>query len=182
MTASRSSWSAAKLSEGLAGKYVDLYEFPDGTLEVRSKGRSRFPIVSSARTNACQPHSDSREQTTRAMHSRSSRCNKTIKREPKVQTNSEKGSAIRRILGSFTGRITNRKVHAGARGGNDGLMESVEKMKAVSHPSHSPWKPTKYGGSHITHRATTTTHYDDRTALQKWRRFSFAATRSVGAK
>jgi hypothetical protein len=25
-------------SEGLGGKYVDLYEFPDGTLEVRSKG------------------------------------------------------------------------------------------------------------------------------------------------
>ncbi len=30
----------SELSEGLGGKYVDLYEFPDGTLEVRSKGRT----------------------------------------------------------------------------------------------------------------------------------------------
>ena len=26
----------------------------------------------------------------------------------------------------------------------------------LSHPSHSPWKPPKNGGSHITHRTTTT--------------------------
>ena len=30
----------SEVSEGLAGKYVDLYEFPNGTLEVRSKGQS----------------------------------------------------------------------------------------------------------------------------------------------
>ena len=29
-----------ELSEGLGGKYIDLYEFPDGKLEVRSKGHS----------------------------------------------------------------------------------------------------------------------------------------------
>ena len=26
---------------------------------------------------------------------------------------------------------------------------------SVSHPSHSPWKPPQNGGSHITHRTTT---------------------------
>jgi hypothetical protein len=30
----------SELSEGLGGKYVDLYEFPDGRLEVRWKGHS----------------------------------------------------------------------------------------------------------------------------------------------
>jgi hypothetical protein len=44
------------------------------------------------------------------------------------------------------------------------------------HASHSPWKSTNYVDSHITHRTTTTTHYDDRTALQKQRRYRFAAT------
>jgi hypothetical protein len=29
-----------EVSEGLAGKYVELYDFPDGRLEVRWKGQS----------------------------------------------------------------------------------------------------------------------------------------------
>jgi hypothetical protein len=46
----------------------------------------------------------------------------------------------------------------------------------LSHSSHSPWKSTQYVDSRITHRTTTTTHYDDRTALQNQRRYRFAQT------
>ena len=40
-----------EVSEGLGGKYVDLYDFQDGRLEVRWKG-CPFPTVSSVRTDA----------------------------------------------------------------------------------------------------------------------------------
>ena len=38
------------LVDGLGGKYVDLYHFPDGRLQVRWKGVS-LPIASSRRTS-----------------------------------------------------------------------------------------------------------------------------------
>jgi hypothetical protein len=63
-----------ELSEGLGGKYVDLYEFPDGTL--RSERRvARFPIVSSAKTyvSATQRSSRTSDSATLLRSSRHSR-------------------------------------------------------------------------------------------------------------
>ena len=75
-------------SEGLGGKYVDLYEFPDGTLAVRSKGHllpyrffskdqrvSHTAVVENKRLSHALTIIKAQQQ---------------VKREPKVQTNSEK--------------------------------------------------------------------------------------------
>jgi hypothetical protein len=59
---------------GLAGKYVDLYKFPDGRLEVRWKG-TRFPTESSARTSASAIQRSLRIRDS-AMHSHASRQSK----------------------------------------------------------------------------------------------------------
>ena len=79
----------SEVSEGLAGKYVDLYEFPDGTLEVRSKGQSLPYRVFSK---------DQRVSHTAIVENKRLshvltliKAQQEIKREPKIQTNSEKG-------------------------------------------------------------------------------------------
>ena len=78
-----------ELSEGLGGKYVDLYEFPDGALEVRSKGRALPYRVFSK---------DQRVSHTAIVENKRLRHALTIikaqqdlKDQPKVKTNSEKG-------------------------------------------------------------------------------------------
>ena len=51
-----------EVSEGLAGKYVELYDFPDGRLEVRWKGQlASLPRLQQG--PARQSHRDRREQT-----------------------------------------------------------------------------------------------------------------------
>ncbi len=77
-----------QFSEGLGGKYVDLYEFPDGTLEVRSKDRTLpYRLFSK----------DQRVSHTAVVENKRLSHALTIikaqqdrKFEPKIQTNSEK--------------------------------------------------------------------------------------------
>jgi hypothetical protein len=77
----------SEVSEGLGDKYVDLYKFPDGTLEARSNGHT-LPYTSPARTNVSHT---AIVENKRLSHAPSSvKAQQEVKREPKVQTNSEK--------------------------------------------------------------------------------------------
>nr|WP_263384902.1 hypothetical protein [Granulicella arctica] len=77
-----------ELSEGLGGKYFDLYEFPDGTLEVRSKGRTLpYRLLSK----------DQRVSHTAVVENKRLnhaltiiKAQQDVQREPKVQTSSQK--------------------------------------------------------------------------------------------
>src|SRR6202166_1812695 len=82
------------VSEGLGGKYVDLYDFPDGRLEVRWKGQVLPYRVFSK---------DQRVSHTAIVENKRLRHALTIikaqqdtKCQPKVQTNSEKGGYKKR--------------------------------------------------------------------------------------
>ncbi len=87
-TASRSSWNAADLADGLGGQYVDLYHFPDGRLEVRWKGVS-LPYRVFEQGPAGE-HTAVVENK-RLGHALSLiKAAQELKHEPKVQTNSEK--------------------------------------------------------------------------------------------
>jgi len=77
-----------ELSEGLAGKYVDLYEFPDGTLEVRSNGRSLPYRLFSKDQRVSHTAVVENKRLSHALTI--IKAQQYLKREPKVQTNSEK--------------------------------------------------------------------------------------------
>ena len=79
----------SEVSEGLAGKYVDLYEFPDGTLEVRSKGQSLPYRLFSKDQRVSHTAIVENKRLSHALTL--IKAQQEIKREPKVQTNSEKG-------------------------------------------------------------------------------------------
>ncbi len=77
-----------QLSEGLGGKYVDLYEFPDGRPEVRSKGHT-LPYRLFSKDQRVS-HTAVVENK-RLSHALSLiKAAQEVKHEPKVQTNSEK--------------------------------------------------------------------------------------------
>ena len=78
----------SELSEGRAGKYVDLYAFPDGTLEVRSKGHALPYRLFSKDQRVSHTAVVENKRLSRALTI--IKAQQDIKREPKVQTNSEK--------------------------------------------------------------------------------------------
>ena len=77
-----------ELSEGLGGKYVDLYEFPDGILEVRSKGRTLPYRLFSKDQRVSHTAVIENKRLSHAL--KIIKAQQDVKREPKVQTNSEK--------------------------------------------------------------------------------------------
>jgi transposase len=84
----------SELSEGLGGKYVDLYEFPDGRLEVRWKGHSLPYRVFSKdqRVSHTAIVENKRLSHTLAMV----KAQQDIKHLPTVMTNSAKGGYKKR--------------------------------------------------------------------------------------
>ena len=77
-----------ELSEGLGGKYVDLYEFPDGTLEVRSKGHTLPYRVFSKDQRVSHAAVVENKRLSHALSI--IKAQQDLKNEPKVKTNSEK--------------------------------------------------------------------------------------------
>jgi hypothetical protein len=82
------------LSEGLGGKYVDLYDFPDGRLEVRWKGHSLpYRIFSKdQRVSHTAVVENKRLGHALAMI----KAQQDVKYQPHVKTNSEKGGYQKR--------------------------------------------------------------------------------------
>jgi transposase len=95
-----------ELSEGLGGKYVDLYEFPDGMLEVRAKGRTLPYRLFSKDQRVSHTAVVENKRLSHALTI--IKAQQDVKREPKVQTSSQR-SATRRTLVNSMGRTTNRK-------------------------------------------------------------------------
>ncbi len=85
----RSSRSGASSLKVWLAKYVDLYEFPDGTLEVRSKGRTLPYRVFSKDQRA--GHTAIVENNRLNQARTIIKAQQDVRHEPKVQTNSEKG-------------------------------------------------------------------------------------------
>jgi transposase len=78
----------SKLSEDLGGKYVDLYEFPDGTLEFRWKGHSLPYRVFSKDQRVSHT---AIVENKRLGHALSLiKAQQDVKNEPRIKTNSEK--------------------------------------------------------------------------------------------
>ena len=77
-----------ELSEGLGGKYVDLYEFPDGTLEVRSKGHTLPYRVFSKDQRVSHTAVVENKRLSHALTI--IKAQQDLRNEPKVKTNSEK--------------------------------------------------------------------------------------------
>jgi hypothetical protein len=75
-------------SEGLGGKYVDLYEFPDGTLEVRSKRHSLPYRVFSKDQRVSHTAIVENKRLSHALQT--VKAQQDIKHLPKIKTNSEK--------------------------------------------------------------------------------------------
>ena len=78
-----------ELSEGLGGKYVDLYEFPDGTLEVRSKDRTLPYRVFSKDQRVSHTAIVENKRLSHALTI--IKAQQDLKGQPKIKTNSEKG-------------------------------------------------------------------------------------------
>jgi len=76
-------------SEGLGGKYVDLYEFPDGRLEVRSKEHTLpYRLISKDQRVSHAAIVDNK----RLSHALTIiKAQQDLRNEPKIKTNSEKG-------------------------------------------------------------------------------------------
>jgi transposase len=77
-----------EISEGLGGKYVDLYEFPDGKLEVRSKGHSLPYRLFSKDQRVSHTAVVENKRLSHAL--KIIKAQQEVKHEPKVQNNSEK--------------------------------------------------------------------------------------------
>ena len=78
-----------ELSEGLGGKYVDLYEFPYGTLEVRSKDRTLPYRVFSKDQRVSHTAIVENKRLSHALTI--IKAQQDLKGQPKIKTNSEKG-------------------------------------------------------------------------------------------
>src|SRR5258707_12305483 len=77
------------LSEGLGGKYVDLYDFPDGRLEVRWKGHSLPYRIFSKDQRVSHTAVVENKRLGHALATIKSQ--QDVKHVPKVMTNSAKG-------------------------------------------------------------------------------------------
>ena len=113
------------VSEKLSGQDVELYDFPNRPLEVRSKGVSLpYRIFSK----------DQRVSHTAIVENKRFghalalvKAQQELRHEPKVKTNSEKGGYKKRPRQVYgPDFIENRSRQSG---GNDGLMESEENKK-----------------------------------------------------
>ena len=92
-----------------------------------------------------------------------------VKHQPKIRTNSEKLGYQKRGRQLY-GPDYKAKIVAPNRGGNDGLMEIVEDRpddETVWSPFPQPLEITKCGDFAHYHRTTTTTDYDDISALHR---------------
>ena len=78
----------SELSEGLGGKYVDLYEFPDGTLEVRSNARSLPYRLFSKDQRVSHTAIVENKRLSHALTI--IKAQQTLKLETKIKTNSDK--------------------------------------------------------------------------------------------
>jgi hypothetical protein len=78
----------SELSESLGGKYVDLYEFPDGRLEVRSSGHTLPYRVFSKDQRVSHTAVVENKRLSHALTI--IKAQQDLKNEPKIQTNSEK--------------------------------------------------------------------------------------------
>ena len=78
----------SELSEGLGGKYVDLYEFPDGRLEVRSKDHTLPYRVFSKDQRVSHTAVVENKRLSHALTI--IKAQQDLKNKPKVKTNSEK--------------------------------------------------------------------------------------------
>jgi len=84
----------SELSEGLAGQYVDLYDFPDGRLEVRSKGHM-LPYRTFDKDQRVNPAAI--VENKRLGHALSLiKAQQDQRPTPRVQTNSEKNGYTKR--------------------------------------------------------------------------------------
>ena len=82
------------MSEELCGKYVDLYDFPDGTLEVRSKGHV-LPYRAFDKEQRVNPAAI--VENKRLGHALALiKAQQDQRSTPRVQTNSEKNGYTRR--------------------------------------------------------------------------------------
>lgn len=87
-TAGRSSWNGTRLQKKLAGKYIDLYDYTDGTLEIRWKGTTLPYRVFAKDQRVSQT---AVVENKRLGHALSLvKAQQDVKREVKVLTNSEK--------------------------------------------------------------------------------------------
>jgi hypothetical protein len=107
----------SELSEGLGRKYVDLYVFPDGTLEVRSKDHtlSYRLFIKDQRVS----HTAVVENKRLSHALTIIKAQQDLKNEPKIQTNSEK-CGYKRNPRQLYGANYKPKKRSGARGENDG--------------------------------------------------------------
>lgn len=118
----------SELCEGLAGKYVDLYEFPDGTLEVDQRV-TRFPIASSARISVSATLRLWRTSDS-AMLLRSSRHNRTLKTSQRSRPTARRPATRRRAAHSRPGKAES-KVLALAREVIEARRRGAAKYKAL---------------------------------------------------
>ncbi len=77
----------SELTEGLGGKYVDLYEFPDGRLEVRFQDRLLPYRVFSKDQRVSHTAIIENKRFSHALAT--VKAQQDLKHEPKIQTNSE---------------------------------------------------------------------------------------------
>ena len=112
----------SEVSERLAGKYVELYDFTDRPLEVRWKGHSLPYRVFSKdqRVNHTAIVENKRLGHALAMV----KAQQDLKYAPKVMTNSEK-TGYKKNADELYGPEQSEN-HGGDSGGNAGLMESME--------------------------------------------------------
>jgi hypothetical protein len=156
----------SELSEKLAGQYVELYDFLDRPLEVRWKGQLLPYRVFSKDQRVSHTAVVENKRLGHALAT--VKAQQDIKHMPKVMTNSAKGGWIQEASPSaLRARLQSRNRHAPS-GGNDGLMESMEdrtmKLSGLP-PFPQSLEITKCGDFAHSHRTTTTTHYDDNSAL-----------------
>ena len=84
----------SELSEGLGGKYVDLYEFPDGRLEVRSNEHTLPYRVFSKDQRVSHTAIVENKRLSHALTI--IKAQQDLKNQPKIQTNSDKGGYKKR--------------------------------------------------------------------------------------
>ena len=132
------------------GKYVELYDFPDGPLEVRWKGHSLPYRVFSKDQRVSHTAIVENKRLGHALAL--VKAQQDLKHETKVMTNSEKTRLQEEPATSLRARL--RTENAPARsGGNDGLMESVEDDETVR-----PTLPTALGNRQRTAIPTLPPH------------------------
>ena len=113
-----------ELSKGLAGKYVELYDFSDRPLEVRWKGTALPYRV--FRKDQRVSHTAIVENKRLSHALTLVKAQQDLKQATKVMTNSEKTGYKKNPASNLRARLRRENAFA-RRGGNDGLMERVER-------------------------------------------------------